>query len=270
MKEKNWQKTAIYADLEQNLNYIKKITGHSTDILVNEFVTGGIKCAFLCCDGMLSSRAAADMVLAPITDLPKQANAQGLFDYIQAHMLLSADRSNPDNYGDLMRLIHSGFAVFVAEGANTALAFGVQGFSTRGVQEPSGEGNILGRHSGIINYTVGQRKGLGAFGKPMFVNSICTENNTVIIGENGTQYCKGLIADNMNYIAFDAPDKPFRAEVKIRFRAKEQPAIITPLENGKAEIIFDEPQRSITPGQGAVIYDGDTVIGGGRIIKQID
>lgn len=147
--------------------------------------------------------------------------------------------------------------------------------SGKGISSPEGnftdkEGNILGRHSGIINYTVGQRKGLGAFGKPMFVNSICTENNTVIIGENGTQYCKGLIADNMNYIAFDAPNKPFRAEVKIRFRAKEQPAIITPLENGKAEIIFDEPQRSITPGQGAVIYDGDTVIGGGRIIKQID
>ncbi len=149
MKGNDYKKQRIYADLEQNLNYIKKITGHSTDILVNEFVTGGIKCAFLCCDGMLSSRTAADMVLAPITDLPKQANAQGLFDYIQAHMLLSADRSNPDNYGDLLRLIHSGFAVFVAEGANAALAFGVQGFSTRGVQEPSGEGNILGSHEGF-------------------------------------------------------------------------------------------------------------------------
>lgn len=147
--------------------------------------------------------------------------------------------------------------------------------SGKGISSPEGnftdkEGNVIGRHSGIINYTVGQRKGLGAFGKPMFVNSICAENNTVIIGENGTQYCKGLIADSMNYIAFENPEKPFRAEVKIRFRAKEQPALITPLENGKAEIIFDEPQRSITPGQGAVIYDGDTVIGGGRIIAQID
>ncbi len=147
--------------------------------------------------------------------------------------------------------------------------------SGKGITSPEGnftdkEGKILGRHSGIINYTVGQRKGLGAFGKPMFVNSICAENNTVIIGENGTQYCKGLVADNMNYIAFDSPERPFRAEVKIRFRAKEQPALITPLENGKAEIIFDEPQRSITPGQGAVIFSGDTVIGGGRIIKQID
>ena len=145
----------------------------------------------------------------------------------------------------------------------------------KGITSPEGNftdklGNVLGRHSGIINYTVGQRKGLGAFGKPMFVNSICAEKNTVIIGENGTQYCSGLIADNMNYIAFDAPEKPFRAEVKIRFRAKEQPALITPLENGMAQIVFDEPQRSITPGQGAVIFSGDTVIGGGRIITQID
>lgn len=147
--------------------------------------------------------------------------------------------------------------------------------SAKGITSPEGnftdkDGNILGRHSGIINYTVGQRKGLGAFGKPMFVNSICAKNNTVIIGENGTQYCRGLVADGMNYIAFEKPDGPFRAEVKIRFRAKEQPATVTPLEDGKAEIIFDEPQRSVTPGQGAVIYDGDTVIGGGRIIEQIN
>lgn len=149
MKEKKLSEMPIYTDLAQNLNYIKKITGNSTDILINEFITGGIKCAFICCDGMLSSRAASDMVLAPVTNLPKQSNAQGLFDYIQAHMILSADQSVPDNYADLLRLIHSGFAVFVADGAKTALAFGVQGFSTRGVQEPSGEGNILGSHEGF-------------------------------------------------------------------------------------------------------------------------
>ena len=147
--------------------------------------------------------------------------------------------------------------------------------SSLGITSPEGnfvdrEGNILGRHSGIINYTIGQRKGLGAFGKPMFVTGISAENNTVTIGENGSQYSKGLVADNVNWIAFESLENPITADVKIRFRAKEQPALITPLENGKAEIIFDEPQRSITPGQGAVIYDGETVIGGGRIIKQLD
>lgn len=131
-------------------------------------------------------------------------------------------------------------------------------------------GNVMGTHNGIINYTVGQRKGLGAFGKPMFVNRINASDNTVIIGENGTQYCRGLIADRLNFIAFDSLTEPVRADVKIRFRAKEQPALITPLDGGRMKIVFDEPQRSITPGQSAVIYDGNYVIGGGRIIEQID
>lgn len=147
--------------------------------------------------------------------------------------------------------------------------------ASKNISSPEGNfidksGNVLGTHNGIINYTVGQRKGLGAFGKPMFVNRINAADNTVIIGENGTQYCKGLIADRLNFIAFDCLTEPMRAEVKIRFRAKEQPALITPLDGGKIQIIFDEPQRSITPGQSAVIYDGNTVIGGGRIIEQVD
>lgn len=144
-----------------------------------------------------------------------------------------------------------------------------------GVTSPQGNitdksGNVLGTHSGIINYTVGQRKGLGAYGKPMFVTGICAESNTVIIGENGSQYSKGLIADRMNFIAVDSITEPIRAQVKIRFRAKEQPATVTPNPDGTVTVIFDEPQRSVTPGQSAVIYEGGTVIGGGRIIKQVD
>ncbi len=147
--------------------------------------------------------------------------------------------------------------------------------ASKNITSPKGNfidknGTVLGTHNGIINYTVGQRKGLGAFGKPMFVNSINAADNTVIIGENGTQYCRGLIADRLNFIAFDSLTEPLRAEVKIRFRAKEQPALITPLDGGRIQIVFDEPQRSITPGQSAVIYNGDAVIGGGIIIEQID
>ncbi len=143
-----------------------------------------------------------------------------------------------------------------------------------GISSPEGNfvdinGNILGKHSGIINYTVGQRKGLGAFGKPMFVLSMDAENNTVTIGENGSQYGIGFIADKLNFIPFDSLDEPIRADVKIRFRAKEQPALITPCGDGTVMVVFDEPQRSITPGQSAVFYDGDTVLGGGRIIKTL-
>lgn len=144
--------------------------------------------------------------------------------------------------------------------------------SSLGITSPKGnfidrQGNILGEHNGIINYTIGQRKGLGAFGKPMFVTGISAEDNTVTIGENGSQYSQSLVADRMNWIAFDNLNEPIRADVKIRFRAKEQPALITPNGDGTVTVVFDEPQRSVTPGQSAVIYDGNTVLGGGRIIK---
>lgn len=147
--------------------------------------------------------------------------------------------------------------------------------SAMGISSPKGSfidksGNILGTHNGIINYTIGQRKGLGAFGKPMFVTGINAENNTVTIGENGSQYSRGLIADKMNFIAFEELNETIRADVKIRFRAKEQPATVTPNGDGTVTVIFDEPQRSVTPGQGAVMYDGNTLLGGGRIIKSID
>lgn len=143
-----------------------------------------------------------------------------------------------------------------------------------GITSPKGDfidrcGNILGTHNGIINYTIGQRKGLGAFGKPMFVTGISAEDNTVTIGENGSQYSSGLIADKLNWIALDGLDASVRADVKIRFRAKEQPALITPNSDGTVTVMFDEPQRSVTPGQSAVFYDGNTVLGGGRIIKSL-
>ena len=146
--------------------------------------------------------------------------------------------------------------------------------SSLGISSPKGdfvdkEGKILGTHNGIINYTIGQRKGLGAFGKPMFVTGISAENNTVTIGENGSQYSIGLVADKMNWIAFDTLNEPIRANVKIRFRASEQPATISPNDDGSVTIIFDEPQRSVTPGQSAVIYKENTVLGGGRIIKSL-
>lgn len=143
-----------------------------------------------------------------------------------------------------------------------------------GINSPKGNfidksGNIIGTHNGIINYTVGQRKGLGAFGKPMFVTSLDAARNTVTLGENGSQYSAGLTADRANWISGEAPSSPFRALVKIRSRAPATPALIIPEENGFS-VKFDEPQRSVTPGQSAVIYDSCYVLGGGRIIAQTD
>ncbi|MCM1132182.1 MAG: spore germination protein [Ruminococcus flavefaciens] len=136
--------------LKENIAMIKQISGGSSDVLINEFITGGIKCALLCCEGMMSSQTANEMVLAPITDIPQQENSASLFSYIMKYRLLSSDRPEAKDYDTLFRLLNSGFAVLIADGMNKALAFGVQGYSARSIQEPSGEGNILGSHEGFV------------------------------------------------------------------------------------------------------------------------
>ena len=128
------------------------------------------------------------------------------------------------------------------------------------------DGNVLGRHEGIINYTIGQRKGLGlAMGHPVFVCGICPECNQVIIGENEDLMSRVCTAKDFNWISGHAPDGPVRASAKTRYRMKEQPGTAYPTTEG-VRFEFDEPVRAITPGQGLVIYDGDTVLGGGEII----
>ena len=128
------------------------------------------------------------------------------------------------------------------------------------------KGNILGKHKGIIHYTVGQRKGLGvAFGKPMFVAKINVNKNEVVLGENEDVFSEELIAHTLNFIPFENLDKPMRVDVKIRYSAKENPATISPIENGKVHVKFDKPERAITPGQAVVFYDGELLVGGGTI-----
>lgn len=128
------------------------------------------------------------------------------------------------------------------------------------------EGKVLGQHKGIINYTIGQRKGLGiALGHPIFVCEICPENNSVVLGENEDLFSKEVLVKDFNWISGEAPKEPVRCTAKTRYRMKDQPATIYALEDGGAKIIFDEPQRAITRGQSAVAYDGDLVIGGGEI-----
>ncbi len=128
-------------------------------------------------------------------------------------------------------------------------------------------GNILGTHRGIIRYTIGQRKGLGiSASEPLYVCGIDTENNTVTLGENSDLFSTTLTVGDFNWISGEAPSKPFRASAKIRYRQKEQPATVCPIDGGDVKIVFDEPQRAITPGQAAVLYDGEIVLGGGTIL----
>jgi len=128
------------------------------------------------------------------------------------------------------------------------------------------EGNVIGQHKGIINYTIGQRKGLGlAMGHPVFVCDICPENNAVVIGENEDLMKREVLVRDFNWISGETPAEPVRCTAKTRYRMKDQPAVIYPLEGGGAKIVFDDPQRAITRGQSAVAYDGDVVLGGGVI-----
>ncbi len=127
-------------------------------------------------------------------------------------------------------------------------------------------GKVLGRHKGIINYTIGQRKGLGiAFGKPTFVVDIRPETNEVVLGSNEELFGTELNVTDFNWIAGTAPAESFSCKAKIRYRQEEQPATASLLSNGDVHISFDKPQRAITKGQAAVLYDGDTVLGGGVI-----
>ena len=129
------------------------------------------------------------------------------------------------------------------------------------------EGKVLGEHLGITKYTVGQRKGLGVtFGKPMYVTNINPQDNTITLGEEGSQYQSQLIADHLNFIPFDLLDKTINATAKVRYQANPCNVTITP-DGSKVKVNFEEPQRAVTPGQSIVFYDGDIVLGGGIIVK---
>ena len=125
----------------------------------------------------------------------------------------------------------------------------------------------MGRHKGIIHYTIGQRKGLGiAFGKPVFVSEIRPETNEVVLGENEDIFKTELFADNVNWMSVGDPAGGLRLNAKIRYAHKGAPCIVYPEPEGKVRVVFEEPQRAITPGQSVVFYDGDLVAGGGVIL----
>lgn len=127
-------------------------------------------------------------------------------------------------------------------------------------------GRILGRHKGIIHYTVGQRKGLGvSFGKPMYVVELDVARNEVVLGDEEEVFSGELTACDLNFISIENLVSEMRVQAKIRYSAKPADATILPLEEGKARVVFDQPQRAITPGQSVVFYESDVVVGGGTI-----
>lgn len=128
------------------------------------------------------------------------------------------------------------------------------------------QGHVLGRHGGIIRYTVGQHRGLGlGQSEKRYVCALCPEENTVVLGGADELFSRTALVSEMNWISGEAPQTPIRCRVKTRYRQTEQPAVVTALPDGWARVDFDEPQRAVTPGQAAVLYDGDVVLGGGTI-----
>lgn len=129
-------------------------------------------------------------------------------------------------------------------------------------------GETVGTHTGIHRYTIGQRRGLGiAHEKPLYVVQIERAKNQIIVGEADELDTIEFIAKGVNWVAFDEPSEPVRAEVKVRYRHDPAPATIHVLPDAQARVVFDEPQRAITPGQATIFYSGDEVIGGGWIRK---
>ena len=129
-------------------------------------------------------------------------------------------------------------------------------------------GETVGTHTGIHRYTIGQRRGLGiANEKPLYVLQIERAKNQIIVGEDKELDSFEFTAKGVNWVAFDEPSEPVRAEVKIRYRHGPALATIYPLPDAHARIVFDEPQRAITPGQATIFYNGDEVVGGAWIVK---
>lgn len=138
----------------------------------------------------------------------------------------------------------------------------------KGGEIVNSKGEKIGEHTGIHRYTIGQRRGLGiAHEKPLYVVQIERARNQIIAGEKEELDCLEFTAKGVNWVAFDAPSEPVRAEVKVRYRHDPAPATLYALENNRVRVVFDAPQRAITPGQATIFYDGEEVVGGGWIEK---
>jgi tRNA-uridine 2-sulfurtransferase len=154
----------------------------------------------------------------------------------------------------------------------------IQAYSREaGISLPSVEGEIvnedgavIGHHNGVHNFTIGQRKGLGfAAGKPLYVLSLDTEKNRVVVGDDDSLRTTTCEVTGVNWVSCANPQGPLRAKVKLRHKHEAADATVQPLDETSARITFDTPQRAVTPGQAAVFYNGDRVLGGAWIRKEL-
>ncbi len=129
-------------------------------------------------------------------------------------------------------------------------------------------GRKVGEHRGLVRYTLGQRRGLRvAAGEPVYVCGKDPERNTLTVGPESSLYSTELLAGGMNWISVAEPKDALRVTARTRYRQTERPATAWPLPDGRMRLVFDAPQRAVTPGQAVVLYDGDLVVGGGTILS---
>ncbi len=136
------------------------------------------------------------------------------------------------------------------------------------IVDPSGQ--VVGEHQGLAFYTIGQRKGLGiASPEPLYVIAKHMSSNSLVVGPQAALGRSELIAGEVNWISGTSPEGPVRIQAKIRYKANEASALLTPLNDGKSRLVFDQPLRDITPGQRVVFYQGQECLGGGTILQQL-
>ena len=190
--------------------------------------------------------------LFPVGELPKSEIRR------LAHEWCLPNADKPDS-ADICFIPSGDYRAFVRERVPAAAG---------AIVNESGE--KLGEHEGIVNYTIGQRRGLPARGggEPLFVVDLDAGTNTVIAGDNAGLMAEGLIAEELAFINGKPPSGDMRADVRIRYQSEPVPSRVR-ITGERAEIRFDRPQRAVTPGQAAVLYDGDNVIGGGTIVSRL-
>jgi tRNA-uridine 2-sulfurtransferase len=128
------------------------------------------------------------------------------------------------------------------------------------------DGKVLGKHNGIHHYTIGQRKGIGvAAAEPLYVVKLDPVMNRVVVGNRANAGCSECTVGRINWVSIDKPTTPIRTQVQVRYRSSPASVNAIPLGDSRVKLVFDEPQFGITPGQAAVFYDGDVVLGGGII-----
>ena len=183
-------------------------------------------------------------------------------DVAREHSLAVAEKSESQEICFVPDGNYAGFIDRYLESENAAARLPGEG------EIVSAAGGVVGHHTGIHRYTIGQRRGIGiASERPLYVIDIDAPHNRVVVGDQEDLLANEFVAGRVNWIAFDNPTAPVNAEVRVRYRHEPAPATITPLEGGRARVVFDEPQRAITPGQATVFYRGDEVLGGGWILK---